>query len=76
MYIFPEMINMGLNKGQDWPSPEHKQVASALGLENSYVTTRDTLTEIVQSVLRVPADRIKLVTADDLATEFRCPVVW
>jgi hypothetical protein len=32
--------------------------------------------EIVQSVIKVPMDRIRTVTALELVEEFGCPVVW
>jgi len=76
MYAFPEMIDMGLQEGQKWTSSAHKQVASSIGLCNSNVTTRDCLTDIVQSILKVPQERIKLITIRELYNEFGCPQVW
>ena len=29
MYIYYEMVDMGLKEGQTWPSPEHKNCAQA-----------------------------------------------
>ena len=76
MYIFPELINLGLKDGQEFPSDDHKKVAMSVGLQNASVTNRDILTEIVQAVVKVPSERIRKVTLDDLANEFGCPRVW
>ncbi len=76
MYAFPEMINIGLKEGQEFPSEDHKTVAQNIGLCNSNVHDATTLTEIVQSVIRVPADRIRTVTILELFEEFDCPEVW
>jgi hypothetical protein len=67
------MIYLGLKEGQVFPSEEHEDVAMTLGLCNSYVTDRTTLTEIVQAVCKVPAERIKTVTMDEMIKEFDCP---
>jgi len=75
MYVFPTMINLGLEENQLFPTGAHKHVASRIALRNSNVTNRDTLTEIVQAVLRVPTDRIKEVTLRQLIDEFNCPDV-
>lgn len=75
MYILPEMIDMGLEEGQEWPSEAHKAVAKALGLSNRLVTTKDHLTEIVQAVIKIPQDRIEYVTADECRTEFEVPFI-
>ena len=76
MYIYEEMIDLGLKEGQTWPSDEHKHVAITIGLGNSNVTTKDKLIEIVQSVLKVPQERIKLVRYNELVAEFGCPAVF
>lgn len=73
MYIFPEMIDMGLAEGQTWPSPEHRVVAQNLGLCNPDVRERDRLTEICQGVIKIPQDRIKTVTPVQCREEFHIP---
>lgn len=75
MYIFPDMIDMGLKDGQSWPSDAHRVVASRLGLSNSRVTTRDALTELCQAVIAIPQDRIETVTHNDCAIEFKVPFI-
>lgn len=67
MYVIPSMIDMGLKEGQVWPENEaYKIVASNLALQNPLVTNRDTLTNIVQCVLKIPENEIKTITLADL----------
>jgi len=73
MYCLESMIDLGLKKGQIFPSEEHKAVAMTLGLCNPHVTNRTTLIEIVQAVCNVPTERIKIVTLDEMIKEFDCP---
>jgi hypothetical protein len=75
MYILPEMIEMGLLKDQEFPTEAHRKVASNLGLCNPLVVQRDTLIEVVQSVLRVPIEEIESVTIDDMIYKYNCPHV-
>lgn len=62
MYMLDEMIEMGLEEGQKWPSPAHREVACNLALCNPMVTNRSTLTDIVQKVRKIPKSKIKTVT--------------
>mgnify|MGYP001566961034 CR=1 FL=1 len=62
MYMIKSMIEMGLEKGQKWPSPAHKTVACNLALCNPLVKDRDTLTDIVQKVCKIPKAEIKTIT--------------
>ena len=66
MYIFDEMIDMGLRKGQGWPTDAHRVVAMNLALCNPLITTRDKLTDVVQKVRKIPKTKIKSVTLADL----------
>jgi hypothetical protein len=66
MYMFPEMINMGLKEGQEWPNEVYKEVAKCVLLCNPRVTTRDVLNEGVQKILSIPEDKIKTVTYAEL----------
>jgi len=75
MYMIEGMIDMGLKEGQTWPTDAHRKVAQFMGLFNSRVTTRDALYEVVQAVIKVPADQIELVTAIDLATKYNVPYI-
>lgn len=75
MYIHPEMVDMGLEDGQEWPSSDHRFVAQNLALCNSAVCTREALTEVVQAVIAIPSDRIKSVTLNDCRYEFHVPYI-
>lgn len=75
MYMIPDMIDMGLRDGQKWPTKEHRAVAQVLFLANSQVTTKDQLMEAVSSILVIPANRIRTVTADEIVDEFHVPYV-
>ena len=66
MYIFPEMIDMGLEEKQEWPNKAFREVAKNILLCNPRVTTRDALNQGVQKVLSIPEDEIKTVTFADL----------
>lgn len=76
MYILESMIDLGLKENQTFPSEDHKAVAMTLGLCNPHVKTRSTLTDIVQAVCKVPAERIKTITLDEIVNEFDCPNVF
>lgn len=76
MYFFPSMLEMGLLENQEFPSEIYRLVAQEIAIQNSEVKDRDTLIDIVQSVLSVPGDRILSVTPEELENEFNCPRVW
>lgn len=73
MYVFPEMIDLGLSLGEDWKSPKHRIVAQNIALGNPNVRQRDTLAEICQIVNSVAMDRIETVTYRELVDEFGMP---
>jgi len=73
MYYLNDMVDMGLEKDQEWPSTAHKKVAINIATGNSLVTTKEVLTEVVQAVLKVPKNRIMLITHVELVNEFNCP---
>lgn len=66
MYMIDSMIDMGLRKGQKWPTPEHREVAASLALFNPLVKTRDALNSVVQKVCKIPKSRIKTISWSDL----------
>jgi len=66
MYVFPEMIDMGLDEGQEWPNEIYKMVAQSILLCNPMITSRDDLTNGVQKVLLIPDDKIREITFADL----------
>jgi RNAse (barnase) inhibitor barstar len=73
MYIFEEMIDMGLKEGQVFPTELHRRVAQILALNNPNVKDRDTLIDVVQNILIVPIDRIQNITLFELENEFNFP---
>lgn len=75
MYIFPEMIDLGLKQNQSWPTEAHKNIAITLAICNPNVHCRDTLMDIVASVLKVSEDRIKKVTYEELRTKYDLPAI-
>ena len=75
MYIFEELIDLGLEEGQKWPSDAHRKVAAHLGLQNPRVTNKDALTKICQKVIAIPEDRIKSVTISECREEFEVPFI-
>jgi hypothetical protein len=67
------MIYMGLKDDQEFPTPAHLNICENIILGNSQITTRDQLTEVVQIVIAIPNDRIKIITYEDMVNEFNCP---
>ena len=70
MYLNDSMVNLGLKKGQEWPSDAYREVAAAIAIDNPNVITKDVLTEIVQAILKVPADQIETIGYQRLVAEF------
>lgn len=66
MYLLDSMIELGLKKGQRWPTKAHRQVACNIALANPLVKSRDHLSDIVQKVISIPRSRIKTVTIGEL----------
>lgn len=66
MYMIPNMIDMGLKEGEEWPTQVHKEVAMSVLLCNPSINTKDKLTEGVSKILKIPNDVIKTVTINDL----------
>ena len=64
MYAFPEMLEM---TKQEWPTEAHKIVAELVLIGNSRYYTLTELMEGAAIIAAIPNDRIKLVTASDLA---------
>ena len=65
MYMLDSFLDMGLKEDQEFPSEDHRRVASALAICNPAVTNLDRLTEIVQKVLEIPKDKIEGYTFTD-----------
>jgi hypothetical protein len=67
MYMFPDMVNMGLPKGASWPSEAHKQVAVNLLICNPNINNMDLLHSGVVNILNIPEEKIKTITLHDLS---------
>lgn len=70
MYMFPNMIDLGLKEDQEWPNEVYKVVAQRVLLCNPLVTTRDALTNGVQKILSIPDDKIETVSVNDLVSDY------
>ena len=66
MYIFDEMIELGLPEGEEWPSKLHKKLAMNVLLCNPDITTRDSLIEGVKIILKIPEEEIPTLTYEKL----------
>jgi len=71
MYIMNDMLEMGLEDGEEWPSDHHRDIAAFVCLCNPRINTRDLLMENVSIVNKIPAEKIKKITPLDL-TELGC----
>lgn len=66
MYCLPDMVDLGLRKGETWPTDAHRKVAEALAIGEPSIRTRDQMISLVGKINSIPADKIKLVTMADL----------
>lgn len=66
MYIFNEMIDIGLGKDGKWTSNSHKKVAENILLCNPRITTASELHRCVEIINNIPQDKIEKVTAIEL----------
>ena len=62
MYIFEEMIEMGLEEGQEWPSEIHRIIAVEVCIQNPRVNSCEILVENVRIINQIPVSDIKKVT--------------
>lgn len=71
MYIFPSFVDQAAaNAKVEWPSSMHRDVAINLGTCNPRVTKMDQLMEIVQTVCKIPIERIDSITVRQLVDEY------
>jgi hypothetical protein len=66
MYAMPGMEDIGLKKGQEWPTEAHRDVAQKLCLCNQNIFTAEVLQQVVQAIIKVPNDKIKQITLEQL----------
>ena len=72
MYIFPEMLSIARKK---FPTKAYKTVAENIALCNPNVHTADMMIAVVEAILKVPKNRIKTITYNELVDEFGMPDV-
>lgn len=66
MYMFEEMIDMGLKLRQKWPTPAHRVVAVNIAICNPLIFTRTAFNDVVQKVCKIPKSKIKTVTLAEM----------
>lgn len=76
MYLFPDMVDIGLKKDQSWPHEDYKTVAENCCLGNPNINTADKLSEVVQCILKVPPEDIRKVTKEDFIEKYDCSNYW
>ena len=76
MYAIPDMINLGLTNGKEFPSESHKKVAQNIAICNPSVFKKELLVQIVDAVCRVPEQYILTITAEQMIDAYGCPDVF
>ena len=67
-YLLDDMVEIGLPKGEEWPVEEaYKIVAKKLLIGNPTVNSADMFQTGVKNILKIPLDKIKTVTIDELS---------
>ena len=75
MYLVEDLVDLGLDENQHWPSDGHRKVAKTLCICNPNVRTREMLTKVIQAVISVPQEQIYTITYKKLVEDFDCPNV-
>ena len=76
MYLFPDKVDSGLKEGQEWPHPDYKIVAENCCLGNPNINTMTKMYEVVQCILQIPQEDIRLATKEDLINKYDCSNYW
>lgn len=67
MYVFEGFVETARkNVGKEWPSDAHRVVAENICLNNPKITTMDGLMEMVDRVIKIPAEKIRTITHAEL----------
>lgn len=66
MYVFSNMIDIGLKKNDKWASKAHKTVAQNVLLCNPRINTCQLMIDNVSIINAIPKEKIKKVTLHDL----------
>ena len=67
MYIYEDMVDMGLPNGVSWPTEAHRIVAQNILLNNSQIDDLDKLKQGVINVLNIPTTKIKTIKMEELS---------
>lgn len=66
MYVFEDMIDLGLGEGDEWTSDDHRKVASTVCLCNPHICSRNQLIHNVGIINKIPQEEIRTVEVADL----------
>lgn len=66
MYIFPDMIDMGLPPGVQWPSLNHRCAAQTILIGNPDINNMDDLQNGVINIINIPHETLVNLTLQDL----------
>lgn len=67
MYIFEDMIEMGLEEGQEWSSEIHRIIAVEVCIQNPRITSLELLINNVRIINSIPVNEIRKVTFTNLS---------
>jgi hypothetical protein len=68
MYGFESMIDMGLDLGGEWTTPDHRIVAVNACICNPNVACMDDLMKNVEIINNIPTEDIRTITLEGLLT--------
>lgn len=71
MYLFEDMIDLGLKDGQKFPTKSHRDVAIALCIGNRSIKSRDDLREVVQNIIKMSKKDVENKTYEDFLYDER-----
>ena len=72
MYLLENMLDKALEKcDQKWKSEDHKVVAVNICIGNSRINTMDQLMECVSIINKIPKNKIKVVTVNELQNDYK-----
>ena len=67
MYMLNDMIEIGLPKGEEWPTEAYKKVAQNILIGNPNINSIDAFQTGVKNILKIPLDKIKIITIPELS---------
>lgn len=67
MYLFDDMVDMGLPDGVRWPSEMHRMAAQNLLIANPSIENMDDLKKGVLNIINIPGKTLETLTIEDLS---------